>query len=74
MNEYEKDLRYLKHQLNTAHMLDQLNAAKRTLRHFEDKWMIQLSATDPRFQKDRNELNEIYNEKYTRISRAYLLN
>lgn len=74
MTEYEKDFKYVKERLTAAFMMDQLNAAKRELRHFEDKWMIKLSATDPKFQKDRHELNQLHQEKFTYISKAYLLN
>lgn len=74
MNEYQKDFDYVKRQLTAAFLMDQLNAAKRSLRHFEDKWMIQLSPTDPTFKKDREELNQLHQEKFTKISRAYLLN
>jgi hypothetical protein len=74
MNEYQKDLHYVTTQIKNSIIIDQINGAKRVLRHFEDKWSIQLSATDPTFQKDRETLNKLYQEKFTFISRAYLLN
>lgn len=73
-DEYQKDLNYVKFQINNSIIIDQINGAKRVLRHFEDKWSIKLSITDPTFQKDRETLNKLYQEKYTFISRAYLLN
>lgn len=72
--EYLKDFNYVKFQINNSIIIDQINGAKRVLRHFEDKWSIKLSITDPTFQKDRETLNKLYQEKYTFISRAYLLN
>lgn len=74
MNEYQKDLNYVMSQIKNSIIMDQINAAKRVLRHFEDKWSIQLSPTDPTFKKDREMLNNLYQEKFTFISRAYLLN
>lgn len=74
MNEYQKDLNYVVSLIKNAIIIDQINGAKRVLRHFEDKWSIKLSVTDPTFQKDREMLNKLYQEKYTFISRAYLLN
>jgi len=74
MNEYDKDLAYVKMKLMTSHTIDQIHNAKSVLRHFEDKWAIALSPTDPTFQKDRRELVSIHEEKFTKISRAYLSN
>lgn len=72
--EYQKDLKYVFHQLRTSFTMDQIHSAKRLVRHFEDKWSIQLSISDPTFRKDKKELNELYEEKFTFISRAYLSN
>jgi hypothetical protein len=72
MKEYFQDIDYVKRQIAKSIIIDEINHAKRTLRHFEDKWMVRLSPTDPAFQKDRAELNRLYQEKYTQISRAYL--
>jgi hypothetical protein len=74
MNNYEKDLAYVKMKLMTSHTIDQIHQAKSAFRHFEDKWAIVLSPTDPTFQKDRRELLAIHEEKFTKISRAYLRN
>jgi hypothetical protein len=74
MNEYEKDFKYVKMKLITSHTIDQIHQAKSALRHFEDKWAIALSPTDPTFQKDRRELIALHDEKFTKISRAYLNN
>ena len=72
MNEYLKDFKYVKMQIEQSIIIQQINAAKLVLRHFEDKWMTRLSATDPSFNKDRKTLHELYEKKFTAVSKSYL--
>lgn len=74
MTEYQKDLQYVTMRLKDSLIIEQINAAKGILRHFEDKWSTRLSITDPTFKKDRQKLNALYQEKYSFISKSYLLN
>lgn len=72
--EYNKDLQYVTMRLRDSIILEQINSAKGVLRHFEDKWSTKLSITDPTFSKDRQKLNNLYQEKFSFISKSYLLN
>jgi hypothetical protein len=72
MKEYEKDYNYVKMQIDQSIIIQQINAAKQVLRHFEDKWMTRLSVTDPSLNKDRKTLHDLYEKKFTAVSKSYL--
>jgi hypothetical protein len=72
MTEYEKDLLYVKKQIDQAYNLDSIHQAQRLWKFFLDKWSIKLSPTDPTLMKTKSEVGKIVEEKYTRISKAYL--
>ena len=72
MNEFEKDLSYVKSQILKSYTLDAVHSSERLWKHFMDKWSIRLSPTDPQFIKTKSEVSKMVEQQYTRISKAYL--
>ena len=73
MTQYEKEYQYVEGLLKKAVVMDQLHAAQRALRQFIDTWVIIAPPTDKNFNEDRNKLMQLSQEKFSQISKAYLV-
>jgi uncharacterized protein (DUF39 family) len=72
MNEFERELAYVKKTINSVITPDDLNAAKRLKTSFFDKYIVKVSPTDKTWIQTMDELNELEREKTRHITSAYL--
>jgi len=72
MNEFEKELQYVKQIYNKVITADDLGNAKRLKQLFLDKYIIKISPTDKTFLKIQNELTELDIQITKKITSAYL--
>ena len=72
MNEYEKDLIYVRLILKSVKTLDNLSYAKELKKQFIAKYIVLISPTDKTFLKIQNELIDLEQKATRRISSNYL--
>ena len=71
MNEFDKDLKFVKDKYTEVIHPDDLSKAKSFKRWFVDKYTVLISPLDKTFIKIQNELNELEQEVTKKISSAY---
>ena len=72
MNEYEKELIYVRLILKSVKTLDNLSYAKELKKQFIAKYIVLISPTDKTFLKVQNELIDLEQKATRRISSNYL--
>jgi hypothetical protein len=72
MNEYEKELIYVRLILKSVKTLDNLAYAKELKKQFIAKYIVLISPTDKTFLKVQNELIDLEVKATRRISSNYL--
>ena len=74
MNEYEKELIYVRLILKSVKTLDNLSYAKELKKQFIAKYIVLISPTDKTFLKVQNELNDLEGKATRRMPEAWLAN
>jgi hypothetical protein len=72
MNQYEKDLQYVRKVMNSVQNQNQLKVAQNLKNNFIGKYCVLVSPTDPTFIALINELNELERTVTRRITSDYL--
>jgi hypothetical protein len=73
MTQYEKEYRYVEGMIKKAKSIHDITGAKLLLRQFIDIWIVQIPPTDKTFNKDRNTLSEMVEQKFQEISNGNLI-
>jgi hypothetical protein len=73
MNQYERELAYVKNLFKKVYGSAELNYAKRVKREFEDKYIVLISPTDTNFLKVRAELETLEMEATKKLTSLKLL-
>jgi hypothetical protein len=73
MTQYEKEYRYVEGVIKKAKSIQDITGAKLLLRQFIDTWIVQIPPTDKTFNKDRNTLSQMAEQKFQEISKGNLI-
>ena len=68
MTEFLKDFNFVKGRLQKVRNLKEIEKCKTFIEMFTSKYVVQVSHMDPIFIKHRNELVQLYNEKFKTFS------
>lgn len=68
MTEFLKDFNFVKTRLQKARNLTDIEKCKQFIEIFTTKYVVQVSHMDPILIKHRNELVQLYNQKFKTLS------
>lgn len=72
MNDFQRELKYLRDRISRAVSTEECNEIKRFVNWFFDKWSLEMNPTDPEWIKIKNELKENLEKRYSHFSRKFI--